>query len=123
MPHQILIADADADTRLALAYLLQREGFAVLEAADGPQALEALRRHRPGLVLMEVAMPGCDGFAVCRALRADEALRQTRVLLLTARSAAADRAQGLALGADAYLTKPVATRELVQQVHALLPST
>jgi DNA-binding response OmpR family regulator len=99
---------------------MKREGFEVLLARDGQEALDVLRRERPRLVLLDVMMPRKSGFEVCQELRADEAIRDTLVLMLTAKGRDTDVAKGLGVGADAYVTKPFSTRELVEKVRALL---
>lgn len=120
MSTKILIADDEPNILVSLEYLMRREGFEVLLARDGQEALDELQRARPQLVLLDVMMPRRNGFEVCQALRADEALKHTRVLMLTAKGRDTDVAKGLALGADAYMTKPFSTRELVQKVRELL---
>lgn len=120
MTHTVLIADDEPNILVSLEYLMRREGFEVLLARDGQEALDELQRARPQLVLLDVMMPRRNGFEVCQALRADEALKHTRVLMLTAKGRDTDVAKGLALGADAYMTKPFSTRELVQKVRELL---
>lgn len=89
-------------------------------ATDGNQALEAIQREQPALVLLDVMMPGKTGFEVCQAVRADPALDGVRILMLTAKGRETDVSKGLALGANAYMTKPFSTRELVQKVAELL---
>lgn len=120
MPHTILIADDEPNILLSLDYLMRREGFTVLQARDGDQALALLQQHRPHLVLLDVMMPGRSGHEVLAALRADEALKHTLVLMLSAKGRDTDVAKGLGLGADAYVTKPFSTQALVAQVRALL---
>ena len=120
MTHRILIADDEPNIVIPLEYLMKREGYEVLLAADGEQALEAIRRERPDLVLLDVMMPGKSGFEVCQTVRADESLAAMRIVLLTAKGRDADVAKGLALGADAYVTKPISTRELAARVRQLL---
>jgi DNA-binding response OmpR family regulator len=122
MPHTILIADDEPNILLSLDYLMRREGFTVLQARDGDQALALLQQHRPRLVLLDVMMPGKSGHEVLAALRADEALKHTLVLMLSAKGRDTDVAKGLGLGADAYVTKPFSTQALVAQVRALLAS-
>jgi DNA-binding response OmpR family regulator len=122
MASRILIADDEPNILVSLEYLLKREGFEVSVAHDGQEALEALRRVRPHLVLLDVMMPRRTGFEVCQELRADDTLRDTRVLMLTAKGRDTDVARGMAMGADAYMTKPFSTRELVQKVRELLGS-
>ena len=118
--HTVLIADDEPNILVTLEFLMQREGHHVLLARDGDEALAQLRAHRPQLVLLDVMMPGKTGFEVCQALRADEALAATKVLLLTAKGRETDFAQGLGVGADAYMTKPFSTRELAARVRELL---
>ena len=120
MTHKILIADDEPNIVISLEYLLQREGYAVVVARDGQEALEAIAREKPALVLLDVMMPHKTGFEVCQAVRADETLQATKILMLTAKGRETDVAKGLALGADAYMTKPFSTRELVQKVADLL---
>jgi DNA-binding response OmpR family regulator len=117
---RILVADDEPNILISLEYLLKREGHEVLLARDGQEALDQLRAHHPQLLLLDVMMPRKSGFEVCSELRADEALRGTRVLMLTAKGRDTDVAKGLGVGADAYMTKPFATRELVQKVAELL---
>lgn len=120
MASRILIADDEPNILVSLEYLLKREGYEVSVAHDGQEALDVLRRVRPHLVLLDVMMPRRTGFEVCQELRADDALRDTRVLMLTAKGRDTDIARGMAMGADAYMTKPFSTRELVQKVRELL---
>ena len=120
MSETILIADDEVNILISLEYLMKREGFEVFVAHDGQEALDMLRRERPRLVLLDVMMPKKNGFEVCQELRADEALKQTLVLMLTAKGRETDIAKGLGVGADAYMTKPFSTKELVQKVRAML---
>ena len=120
MTHKILIADDELNIVISLEYLLQREGYTVVVARDGQEALEAIVRERPALVLLDVMMPHKSGFEVCQAVRADERVQATKILMLTAKGRETDVAKGLALGANAYMTKPFSTRELVQKVAELL---
>ncbi|MCM0608885.1 MAG: response regulator [Ideonella sp. WA131b] len=118
--HTVLIADDEPSMLVTLEFLMQREGYHVLLARDGDEALAQLRAHRPDFVLLDVMMPGKTGFEVCQAVRADEALARTKVLLLSAKGRDIDIAQGLGVGADAYMTKPFSTRELAARVRGLL---
>ena len=122
MTCKILIADDEPNILISLEYLMKREGYEVHIASDGDEALLALQRERPRLVLLDVMMPKKTGFEVCQALRADDALKETLVLMLTAKGRDTDVAKGLAMGADAYMTKPVSTKELVLKVRSLLES-
>jgi two-component system, OmpR family, response regulator MprA len=114
---RVLVVDDDAPVRRMLARSLSAEGFEVEVAADGGAALVAAERSAPDLVILDVAMPGLDGLAVCRRLRA-KGLRGS-ILMLTARDAIADRVTGLEAGADDYLVKPFAMEELVARMRAL----
>jgi DNA-binding response OmpR family regulator len=120
MTYKILVADDEPNILISLEYLMKREGYEVLLARDGHEALELLRRERPQLVLLDVMMPKKTGFEVCQELRADETLKDTKVLMLTAKGRDTDVAKGMALGASAYMTKPFSTRELVEKVRELL---
>ena len=120
MSQKILIVDDEPNILVSLEYLMKREGFEVLVARDGQEALDVLRREHPRLVLLDVMMPRKSGFEVCQELRADEAIRDTLVLMLTAKGRDTDVAKGLGVGADAYMTKPFSTRELVEKVRELL---
>ena len=116
----ILIADDEPNILISLEYLMKREGYEVHVARDGQEALDAMHRVRPHLVLLDVMMPKKTGFEVCQALRADDALKSTLVLMLTAKGRDTDVARGLGVGADAYMTKPFSTQELTQKVRELL---
>lgn len=119
-PHRVLVADDEPNILISLEFLMKREGHIVSVARDGLAALEAVRRDRPDLVLLDVMMPGKSGFEVCAEVRADEALNGVRILLLTAKGRDTDVAQGLGMGADGYMTKPFSTRELAERVRGIL---
>ncbi|NDP39919.1 MAG: response regulator [Rhodoferax sp.] len=120
MSQKILVADDEPNIVISLEYLLKREGYTVLIARDGQEALESITREQPELVLLDVMMPKKTGFEVCQEVRASDALAAIKILMLTAKGRDTDVAKGLALGADAYITKPFSTRELVQKVAELL---
>jgi DNA-binding response OmpR family regulator len=116
----ILIVDDDPKiVQLVRAYL-EREGFAVVTAADGRAALAAIREHGPRLIVLDLMLPEIDGMTVARRVREDS---DTPILMLSARSAVADRIQGLTEGADDYLAKPFSPAELVVRVKAVLRRT
>lgn len=119
---KILIADDEPNILISLEYLMKREGYEVVVARDGDEALAAIRRERPALVLLDVMMPGKTGFEVCDLVRADADLAATKIVLLTAKGRDTDIAKGLAIGATDYITKPFSTRELAQRVRELLGS-
>lgn len=116
----VLIVEDEESILLSLEFLLCKEGYAVTTARDGDAALHALQTKPPDLVLLDVMLPLIDGFELCRLIREIPALRGTRIMLVTARGREAEITRGMALGADAYLTKPFSTRELMEKVRALL---
>jgi len=120
MTHKVLIADDEPNIVVSLEYLMKRAGHEVLIARDGQEAIDTLRRERPRLVLLDVMMPKKSGFEVCQELRADESLKGTLVLMLTAKGRDTDVDKGLGVGADAYMTKPFATKDLVAKVAEML---
>lgn len=120
MSKTLLIADDEPNIVISIEYLMKREGFEVLVAGDGEEALTKIRQHRPDIVLLDVMMPKMNGFDVCQEVRADPALAGVRILMLTAKGRDTEVAKGLALGADVYMTKPFSTRELVEKVRQLV---
>lgn len=123
MTHKILIADDEPNIVISLEYLMKREAYDVIIARDGQEAIDAILRERPQLVLLDVMMPRKTGFEVCQEVRAHEQVKDTLILMLTAKGRETDVAKGLALGANAYLTKPFSTKELVRQVREMLART
>jgi two-component system response regulator RegX3 len=113
----ILVVEDEASLADAVRYNLEREGFRVAVAADGPSALERFEAERPALVILDLMLPGMSGLDVCREIRARSAVP---ILILTAKDAEADKVAGLELGADDYVTKPFSMRELVSRVRAHL---
>jgi two-component system alkaline phosphatase synthesis response regulator PhoP len=120
MNKKVLIADDEPNIVISLEFLLRREGFEVLVAVDGEEALAKTRAEKPDLVLLDVMMPKMNGFDLCQALRADRDLDGLRIVMLTAKGRETEVSKGLGLGADAYVTKPFSTRDLVGQVRSLL---
>ena len=123
MTHRILIADDEPNIVISLEYLMKREGYEVIVARDGTQALEAILRERPSLVLLDVMMPGKTGFDVCQEVRATPGVNNTPILMLTAKGRDTDIAKGMAMGATAYLAKPFSTKEIAAKVRELLGPT
>jgi DNA-binding response OmpR family regulator len=120
MNHKVLIADDEPNIVISLEYLMKRAGYEVSIARDGQEAIDAIRRERPRLVLLDVMMPKKSGHDVCQELRADDALKDTLVLMLTAKGRDTDVDKGLGVGADAYMTKPFSTKELAAKVAEML---
>jgi two-component system, OmpR family, response regulator len=114
---RILVVEDDQNMQSALPYSLAKEGYEVISAADGAQALALARKNPPDLVLLDVMLPVMSGLEVCRILRAES---QVPIIMLTARTEETDKVAGLDLGADDYLTKPFGMRELLARVRALL---
>jgi DNA-binding response OmpR family regulator len=116
----VLIAEDDPSIVLSLEFLLSQAGYAVETATNGADALARVQTQRPDLLVLDIMLPGVDGFEVCRTVRSNAGSGAPRILMLTARGREHEVARGLALGADAYLTKPFATRELIRIVRQLL---
>jgi len=120
MGRTVLIVDDEPNIVISLEYLLRREGYDVLVARDGQEALDTIARRPPDLVLLDVMLPRLNGFQVCQKMRENPAWAGVRVLMLTAKGRESEISKGLALGADAYITKPFSTRELLARVRALV---
>lgn len=117
MSQTILLVEDDESFREVLAYSLRREGYEVREARDGQEALVNARDDTPDLIVLDVMLPGLDGFSICRILRAE---MDTPIILLTARMGEMDKIVGLESGADDYVTKPFSTGELVARIRAVM---
>ena len=117
---RVLIAEDEPSIVLSLEFLLKEAGYEIMTALDGAQALKLVAERKPDLVVLDIMLPLVNGFEVCRTIRADRSLDATRILVLTARGREHEVARGLAVGANAYLTKPFATRELMKKVTELL---
>ena len=120
MAKKVLIADDEANIVLSLEFLMRQAGYEVRSAADGEDALHQLAAFRPDLILLDIMLPLRDGFEVCQTIRDDPDLKSMKVVMLTAKGREVEVAKGLALGADLYITKPFATRELIANVRQLL---
>lgn len=117
MSYSVLVVEDEITLQETLAYNLKRQGYTVLTTDNGRAALNLARENKPDLILLDVMLPGMDGFEVCRILRQE---LSTPVLMLTARAEEVDKIVGLEMGADDYLTKPFSMRELLARVKALL---
>jgi len=120
MRHKILIADDEPSIVVSLEFLLGREGFEIAVARDGEEALAQASAFRPNAILLDVMMPKKSGFEVCEALRANPEMTGLVIVMLTAKGRDAEVARGLAIGADAYITKPFANKELLARLRELL---
>ncbi len=117
---QVLIVDDDPNILFLISEVLTRNGYEPLMAYSGAAALELIKLHRPELVVLDIMIPGLDGFEVCKKIKADPELKDTRIIILTAKTKAADIQTGLAAGADSYFTKPFKITELLEKVKELL---
>ena len=120
MSKRILIVDDEPNIVISLEFLMKKEGFTVAVAVDGEEALAKVASFEPDLILLDVMMPKKSGFEVCEALRADQARAGLQIVMLTAKGRDTEVAKGLAIGADAYVTKPFSTKDLVAKVKAML---
>ncbi|MFN2138729.1 MAG: response regulator [Candidatus Promineifilaceae bacterium] len=117
MAYQVLVVEDDGTLSEMLQYNLKRQGYEVLLAGDGRKGIQLAREHEPDLVILDVMLPGADGFEVCRTLRKEMSVP---ILMLTARTEEIDKIVGLEMGADDYITKPFSIRELLARVKAQL---
>jgi len=120
MNSRILIADDDSGLRQLMRLILAREGFDVIEAANGEQTLALAMVVDPALILLDVMMPDMDGYDVCRRLKADQRTGRVPVVFVSAAEGVALRNEALKLGADACIKKPIGPRDLVERVRAVL---
>jgi DNA-binding response OmpR family regulator len=119
-PPLILIADDNETNRDILRTRLRSQGYELLEAGDGQEALSIAWQHHPDLILLDVMMPKIDGFSICKQIRANPEWKDMRIIMLTARGRDVEREKGLALGADDYITKPFSTKDAIARVEAML---
>ena len=117
MTHRILVVDDDANTSRLVKLYLQKDGYTVMVASDGREALEVARDKRPDLIVLDLMLPHVDGLEVCRRLRQES---DVPIIMLTARTTDADKLTGLDIGADDYVTKPFSPGELAARVRAVL---
>jgi len=120
MANTILIVDDEPNIVISIEYLMKRAGYEVAVAYDGQQAMDYLAENIPSLVILDVMMPNKNGFEVCEEVRADNRFVDMPILMLTAKGREAEMNKGLSLGADAYISKPFSTHELVERVKSLL---
>ncbi|MBE0607401.1 MAG: response regulator, partial [Deltaproteobacteria bacterium] len=120
MPRTILVVEDEKEIQDLLAHYLRKEGFTPILASDGETAILKARKEKPDLILLDILLPKADGLEVLRAIRADDAIRRTPVVMLTAKGDETDRVVGLELGADDYIPKPFSPREVVARIKAIL---
>jgi len=122
LSHSVLIVDDEPMTRSLLRMMLQREDYRIYEASDGMEALTAVRRHHPDIILLDVMMPNMDGITVCQHLRQDDETANMSIILFSAKTDSRAVQEGLQAGANRYLTKPVSRDLLLQSIQELLPA-
>lgn len=120
MPKEILIVDDDPGVAVAIQFLMEQQGHRVMIAQRGEDALDLIYKYKPNLVLLDIMLPGISGWEVCEIIRLNPNYRNIKIVFLTARGTEVEIAKGLALGADAYITKPFSNDKLVAGVNALL---
>lgn len=113
----VLVVEDEPNLREPLVYLLEKEGYEVIEAEDGNQAVDAYKRKNPDLILLDLMLPGISGNEVCRVIRQES---QVPIIMITAKDTEIDKVVGLEIGADDYITKPYSTRELLARMKAVL---
>ncbi|MFN8253185.1 MAG: response regulator [Ferruginibacter sp.] len=118
--HKILIVDDDPYILMSLEFLMRKNGYDVMIARNGTEALDLLNKQVPHLVLLDIMMPDVDGYEICRRIKKTEKLKSVKVVFMSAKTKEADIQKGYDLGASLYITKPFSTREMVKQVHELL---
>ena len=120
MPKEILIVDDEPSIVVPIQFLMEQQGYSVIVAENGHDALDLIYKYKPDLILLDIMLPGIDGYEVCEIVRLDPKLRDVKVIFLTAKGREVEIAKGLALGADAYITKPFSNAELVAKVKTVL---
>lgn len=117
---RVLVVEDEDNIALALDFLMTREGYDHTRIADGAGALRLIRDMHPDLVLLDVMLPGASGYEICQGVRLDPDLADVKILMMTARGSTIERRKGLAIGADGFITKPFALKELREEVRRLL---
>lgn len=120
MPKKVLIVDDETNIVISLEFLIEQAGYDLRIAHNGQEALEQVAAFEPDLILLDVMMPRINGFDVCRRVRENPTWQKTKIIMLTAKGREVEVAKGLALGADAYITKPFSTKELLAQIRYIL---
>lgn len=120
MPKSVLIVDDEPNIVVPLEFLMEQNGYSTLVASSGEAALEVISKHTPDLVLLDIMLPGIDGYEVCEIIRLNPEWRSIKIIFLTARGRDVDVAKGMVLGADAYIIKPFSNLEIIENVKKLL---
>jgi DNA-binding response OmpR family regulator len=117
---KILVVDDDPYILMSLEFLMKKNGFDVMVARNGTEALELVEKQLPNLVLLDIMMPDVDGYEICRHIKSSKKLKDAKVVFMSAKSKEADIKKGYDLGASLYITKPFSTRELMKQIKELM---
>ena len=120
MPKEILIVDDEPSIVVPIQFLMEQQGYSVIVAENGHDALDMIYQYTPDLILLDIMLPGIDGYEVCEIVRLNPKLRGIKIIFLTAKGREVEIAKGLALGADAYITKPFSNADLVAKVKTVL---
>jgi DNA-binding response OmpR family regulator len=120
MPKEILIVDNEPGVVVPIQFLMEQQGYNVMIAERGEDALDLIYHYKPDLVLLDILLPGIDGYEICEIIRLDPNFRDVKIIFLTAKSREVEIAKGLALGADAYITKPFFNATLVTKIKEVL---
>ncbi len=120
MPKEILIVDDEPSIVVPIQFLMEQQGYSVLVAENGEDALDVIYKYKPDLILLDIMLPRIDGYEVCEIVRLNPEYRGTKIIFLTAKGREVEIAKGLSLGADAYIIKPFSNTELVAKVKELL---
>jgi DNA-binding response OmpR family regulator len=123
MPKEILIVDDEPGIVVPVQFLMEQQGYNVMTANRGEDALDLIYQYKPDLVLLDIMLPGIDGSEVCEIVRLNPDYRNVKIVFFTAKGRETEIAKGLALGADAYITKPYSNAELVAKVKVILEKT
>jgi len=123
MPKEILIVDDEPSIVVPIQFLMEQQGYSVLVAENGEDALDVIYKYKPDLILLDIMLPRIDGYEVCEIVRLNPDYRDIKIIFLTAKGREVEIAKGLALGANAYITKPFSNTELVAKVKELLDNT
>jgi DNA-binding response OmpR family regulator len=120
IPYKILLVDDDPNILISLEFLMRKSGYDVLIARNGSEALELLNDTVPDLTLLDIMMPDVDGYQICKHIKSSKKLKHSKVVFMSAKTKESDIQKGYNLGADLYITKPFATKELVKKISELL---
>ncbi len=120
MPKTVLIVDDEPNIVVPIEFLMEQNGYSVLVAGSGEEALEIIAKYEPDLVLLDIMLPGVDGYEVCEIVRLNPEWQEMKIIFLTAKGRDVDMAKGMVLGADAYIIKPFSNVDILENVRKLL---